>query len=465
MQTAPPASAPDRGPASAPRPCGPSWSRRAGLPLAGLLLCTAAGAQGVNYGPFSINAFVKTEAGRANNQGKDIQLYPGEDKQRIWADQLVVGRPYGTEPTSVWLFQPWLGAKFDLGGGFKLSALLSQRWRGGRGLPNTVDIPGFVYEENVAISHEDYGSLRVGKMVSRTWSIADYPYGTNIGLADEWAASGAGYGLNTSAVRYTSRQLDAFNGDLVLEATYDRGNTAFRIHKPRFIELFAQYHQGDLVVDAFVQDTRNGNPQAWAHGPFTGPTPFPKDDPKLGGSGQGMAMVMARYEVNARWQVSGGLRRNRWSGAYALITTPGTPATPTSAATPDQWNNMFNVDWSDTSSGLWKPGYAATSTDGFAGVYRRMEKWSAWTALQFLGRAATANPSERGQSNWAGYGTAGLSYDFGRGMKVYGSVGLVHYGRLGLSPMSMPTNSAFTGVDSRVTRNGNWFLLGAVYVL
>ena len=424
--------------------------------LSGLLCGTISSAQGLSYGPFTLNAFGKYEAGRASNQAKDVQLFPNEDKQRIWADQLVIGRPYGTESTSVLLFQPWLGVKFDIGAGFKVSALVSQRWRGGRGLPTTADVPGFVYEENVAISHEEYGSLRVGKMTARAWSVADYPYGTNVGLAEHWGSSGAGYGMNTSAIRYTSRILDVLQGDLVLEATYDRGNTAFKIHKPRFIEVYGQYHQGDLVVDAIFQDTRNGNPQSWGHGPFTGLTPFPKDDSKIGGSGQGIAMVMARYELNAKWQVSGGLRRNRWTGAYAVLTQVGPP---------DLWNNMFNVDWNDASNPQWKPGYAASSNDGFVGLRYRRDKWSTWTAMQYLGRATTDNPAERGQSNWATFNTAGLQYDFGRGLALYASVGLVHFGRLGLSPMSMPTNSAFTGVDSRVTRNGNWFILGAVYVL
>jgi hypothetical protein len=40
----------------------------------------------------------------------------------------------------------------------------------------------------------------------------------------------------------------------------------------------------------------------------------------------------------------------------------------------------------------------------------------------------------------------------------------VHYGRRGLSPMSMPGNAAFTNVDSRVNSRGNWFGLGATYV-
>ncbi len=468
MHTKPSASAIDCGLASPAPDRSLRHGLRASVPLLGALLYTAAAAQGVNYGPFTLNAFAKTEVGRANNQsnqGADIQLYPRESKDRVWADQLVVGAPYGTKSTGTLLFQPWLGAKFDIGGGFKLSALVSQRWRGGRGLPTTADIPGFIYEKNVAISHEDYGSIRIGKMVSRAWSIADYPYGTNVGLADEWASSGAAYGLNTSAIRFTSRILDAMAGDLVLEATYDRGNTAFKIHKPRFLEFFGQYHRGDLVVDAIIQDTRNGNPQAWSHGPFTGLTPFPQDDSKVGGSGQGIVMVMARYEVNARWQVSGGLRRNSWSGAYAVITTPGTPGNATTPATPDQWNNMFNVDWNNTSNNRWFPGYSATSIDGFAGLRYRWTKWSAWTAMQRLGKASTANPMDRGKNNWATFNTAGVQYEVGRGLAIYSSVGLVNYGRLGLSPMSMPTNSAFTGVDSRVTKTGNWFILGAVYVL
>lgn len=449
-------------------PRAPRWPgasrRHPALLLGALLACTTASAQGLSWGPFTLNGFAKGEMGRASDQGKNIQLYPGEDKQRIWADQLVVGAPYKTETTSVLLFQPWVGVKFDLGKGWKLSGMLSQRWRGGKGLPTTADIPGFIYEENLALSHERYGSLRVGKMTTRAWSVADYPYGTNVGLADEWAASGAGYGLNISALRYTSPILDVLKGDLVLEATYDQGNTAFKIHKPRFIEVYAQFHKADLVVDAILQDTRNGNPQAWAHGPFTGLTPFPQDDSKIGGAGQGMAMVMARYELDSRWQVTGGVRHNRWSGAYAVITTPGKPATANSPATPDQWNNMFNVDWNDNANPQWKPGYAATSLDAFIGVRYRKNKWSAWTATQLLGKASTANPSERGQSNSASFSTAGLQRDLGRGLSAYLACGYVRYARLGLSPMSMPTNSAFTGVDSRVTRDGNWGLFGVLYV-
>lgn len=418
-----------------------------------LMLMTSVASHAIDFGPegmFSLTGFAKAEAQRGSNHCNDCQLFPLENKQRIWADDLVVGRPYGTSNTNVSLFQPWFGAKYDLGQGYKFNALVSQRWRDGK-----EDIPGFWYEKNMAISHDDYGSVRVGAMTTRTWSMADYPYGTNVGVADVWGSSGAGYGLLTKAVRYTSRVFDVAEGDLVLEASYDQGNRNFKIHKPQFLELYAQYHKGDLVVDAMYQDTRNGNPQAWSHGPFTSLTPNVADDAKLGGSGQSIAMVMGRYQWDARLELSGGVRLNRWSGAYAVITVPGAQA---------QWNNMFNVDWNGQLNGVPNPGYAATTTDFMLGARYKMGQWTAHTGLAYLGKADTKNPSERGQSNSALINTLGLGYDAGQGLQVYGFVGVVNYSKLGLAPMSMPGNSAFTNVDSRVTRSGNWAGLGAVYV-
>lgn len=407
-------------------------------------------ARALEYGPIFLNGFAKAEVTRASNQCLGCQRFPNENKQRLWADELVPGTPYGTRNETLTLFQPYLGARFDVGGGFKLEALLSQRWRDGK-----VDIPGFWYHRNVAVSHEEYGAVRIGAMPTRAWSIADYPYGTNLGMADPWASSGAGYGLNTRAIRYTSRVLDVADGDLVLEATYDSGDTGFKLRKPWLVELYAQYHKGDLVVDAMYQDSRNGNPQAWGHGPFAGPTPFPSDDAKLGGSGQSILMAMFRYQLNSAIELNGGVRHNRWSGAYAVITEPGPPAI---------WNNMFNVNWGGSLNGVANPGYAATSTDLMAGVRYRIGQWTASIATVYLGKAATSNPSERGQSNTAMFNTARLNYDFGNGISVYGVVGFVNYAKLGLSPTSMPTNSAFTNVDSRVTRTGNSAGFGVVYV-
>lgn len=406
-------------------------------------------AQAVDIGPFTLTGFAKVEAQTGSNQCPTCQRFPGEDKQRLWADELVAGQPYGRHTQTTTLIQPYLGTSFNLGGGWRLSGLLSQRWRDGK-----ADIPGFWYERNIAFSHEELGSLRLGAMPTRGWSVADFPYGSNVGVADAWGSSGAGYGLLTEALRYTSRPFDVLDGDLVLEATWDRGNTDFRINKPRFLELYGQYRHGDLVMDAVVQDTRNGTPSAWTHGPFTGLTPNAADDAKLGGSGQSIAMAMARYQIDNRIEVSGGLRRNRWSGAYAVVTQSGPP---------DRWNNMFNVDWNGSLGGVANPGYPATSTDLMAGVRYRQGPWTASSGLVHLGRAKTANPSERGQSNSALINAYGLQRELGDGLAVYGLAGWVRYGRIGLSPMSMPSNSAFTQVDSRVARSGNWIGLGVVY--
>lgn len=429
-------------------PCRPGsrlW--RAGGAAALLLFSGAS--QALEYGPFTLTGFVKSDVTRGSNQCPNCQVFPNEDKQRVWADEILPGATYGTETTITTLVQPYLAANFNLGGGFKLSGLLSQRWRDWK-----EDIPGYLYEANIALSHEHYGRVTFGAMTTRGWALADYPYGSDVGLAEEWSSSGAGYGLlEWPSLRYTAPVLDVADGDLVLELTYSAGDRSFKTNKPQFWEFWADYRYGDLVLDFVGQYTKNGNPQAWGHGPFTGLTPFPSDDPLLGGSSQSIAMLMGRYTIDSHWEVLGGVRANRWSGAYAVFTN--------SVA---QWNNMFNVDWGGTRNGVSNPGYSARSTDYLAGLRYRWDRWIFSAGMTYLGKASTDNPSERGQSNSATIGTLGATYDLGWGINVYGLVGGVRYGQLGLSPMSMPTNAAFTDVDSRVSKSGNWITLGAVFV-
>lgn len=246
---------PDRPPAS------PAWLKAA-LLTAGLTVGGAGHA--FDWGPFTLTGFTKAELTNVSRTCPDCQVAKDVSKEYRWGDQVAAGKSFGADTTHVVLFQPWLAANFKLGGGFKLTGLLSQRWRDGR-----VDIPGFLYDKSVALSHEDYGRLAVGAMTSRSWSLADFPYGSHIGVSDAWASSGAGYGLLGHAVRYTSRPLDVLGGDLVLEATYDAGNSRFKIHKPRFVELYGQYRRGNLLIDATYQDARNGNAQNWGHAPST----------------------------------------------------------------------------------------------------------------------------------------------------------------------------------------------------
>jgi hypothetical protein len=425
--------------------------------VAAATLGLAGSAAAIDFGPFSLTGFAKVDVTRISSecQPKECQVEKFAGREFVWSDPLVQGVGYGAGTTHVTLFQPYLGAKFDLPRGFKLSGLLSQRWRDGK-----EDFKGFWYEKNVAISHEDHGRLGIGAMTTRSWSIADFPFGTDIGVGDPWSSSGAGYGLLTRAVRYTSRQFDVAEGDLVVEGTYDFGVSGWSRNKPRFWELWLQYRRGDLGVDVMFQEGKNGGPVAFGHAPFSSLFRDAQFDEDLGGSSQGIAMIMATYKVDAKLDLYGGLRANRWSGAYAKFLQSASD-NPEGF---DIWNNPFNVDWSnDLGGGVYK-GYSAKSVDLVLGArYRINDKLAAYTGMVYLGKASTSNPSERGQSNTATFNTLGLHYDYGHGLRLNALVGLVHYGRKGLAPTSMPGHQAFTGIDSRIEKRGNWFGAGATF--
>jgi len=427
-----------------------SWALATTLALSGT-------ASAIDFGPFSLTGFAKVDVTRISSKcpPERCQVDKFAGREFIWADELVQGQPAGAGTTHVTLAQPYLGVKFNLPRGFKVSGLLSQRWRDG-----DVDFKGFWYDKSVTLSHEDYGLLTVGAMQTRAWSMADYPFGSDIGVGDPWASSGAGYGLLSRAVRYTSRIFDVAEGDLVAELTYDMGKSGWSKNKPRFWELWLQYRRGDLGVDVMLQDGKNGGPVAFGHAPFSSLFYDAQFDKDLGSSSQGIAMVMARYKVDAKLELSGGLRGNRWSGAYAKFLQSKT----VNPGGFDIWNNPFNVDWSqDLGGGVYK-GHSATSLDLVLGArYKLSDKWSVYSGMVHLGAAATDNPTDRGQSNSATFNTLGVSYDYGQGLRLNGVVGMVNYGKRGLAPLSMPSHQAFSGIDSRIKKRGNWFGGGATF--
>lgn len=413
----------------------------------------AAPAAAVEFGPFSLTGFGKAEIASTSNVCKDCQREAGEARHRQWADDILFGKPFGTRESNVTLFQPYLGFKQRVGGGFEVFGLLSQRWRDGK-----VDLEGWVYERNVGVAHEDWGRLTVGAMTTRGWSVPDYPYsfkalgsdfwGGGVGASTAWADSGAGYGLLSRAVRYMSRPVEMLGGDVLFEATYDMGKSGWKKNKPQFFELYAKYIGREMLVDVIVQSAKNGEPVAWGHAPFGGLTPFPEDDALLGGSSQGMAMLMVRHLVDSKLELSGGIRMNRWSGAYAVQTTPGALG---------RWNSMFNVDWGGVdANGVPNPGYSARSTDLMLGArYRYNDKITAGAGLVYLGKATTDNPSERGQSNTLTVASASVGYTFNQHVNAYVSASAYQFGRKGQAPLSIPAHDAFTGIDSRVASRGN----------
>jgi len=378
----------------------------------GALLCCTNLSHAVDFGPdgmFSLTGFAEATVGPQGNYCLKCQVADSTaSKQLRVSDAIIPGKEYHTVMVTNWQIQPYLGATYKLGGGFEASALVSQRWR--EGMVNgqavetryggTVDVPDFWYEKNIALRHEDYGSVRIGSMTTRSWSVADYPYGGNVGLSEAWGSSGAGYGMLTNALRMGSRNLDIAEGDLYLELTYDQGNTNFKRLKPAFYELYAQYHRGDLVIDAIYQTASNGAAGAWGHAPFTGVTPYSQDDSyvasngvKFSGTEQSIGMLMARYQVNAKVEVLGGIRQNRWSGASVAYN----PAT--------QWTAGFNVDFSNPLAAS-NPGYAASSVDMLLGGRYRTGPWTFSAGAVYLApptpttRASAANPTRRSSTRW-----------------------------------------------------------------
>ena len=298
---------------------------RALLGAAATLACLSfsGASQAIDYGPFFAHGFIKGEVTQGNNRCFDCEWAPGYSKQLNFSDEINPGKIYGVKNTDVTLAGLWVGAKFDLGSGYKFNALVNDRWRDGN-----EEIRGFLYEANVGISNEEYGAVAYGAMTTRNWAWADL-YGGNAGFAYPWGSSGAGYGVVKNAFRVTTRPLDILDGDIVLEVTYDPGNTEFKIHKPRFLEFWAQYHKGDLVVDLTAQDTRNGKPLSFGQALFYEPTRDVAWDNRVGGSGQSTVQILARYQVDTKLELSGGVRRNRWSGALATqVVTPLFPAPP-----------------------------------------------------------------------------------------------------------------------------------------
>ena len=107
----------------------------------------------LDFGPngmFSLTGFAEVSAGLSSNTCDNCQRFPNERKQRIWADELVQGAAFKTTGNTFTQVQPYLGFKYDLGRGYKVSGLLSQRWRDG-----SVDVEGFWYDKSLALSHED----------------------------------------------------------------------------------------------------------------------------------------------------------------------------------------------------------------------------------------------------------------------------------------------------------------------
>ena len=437
----------------------------------------------LDIGPFSIIGFAKGEVSYASYQCEDsysCQLIKDDDRQRGWVDEIDPDKPFDNDFGQFSLLHLYIKTqKFHLGNGFKFSALVSQRWRDvhvydreGDTPTKWEDIPGIWYDRNISFEHEYYGSLQLGNFPTRGWGLADFPYGSHIGLADAWGASGSGYGINSRAIRYALPILDIFEGDFRFEYTYDFGDADYKIFTPQFHEIWINYIRDGVIFDLIYQYAINGQPGAWSHGPFRGITSEAQYEQKLKDAGveenkQTMLVLMSHFPVLPTTYLYMGVKHNTWSGMRA-VQTKFIPDTDGDGRDNSLWNNMFNVNWhgeNGNTVGQGDKGYAASSTDAMFGVRHRWHnKWTANGGVVHLSQAKTDNPIERGQSNSATIIATGLGYQIIPKWSLYGAASFVNYGHKGLAPLQMPAHSSFTGVDSRLTQSGQGFTIGMEYV-
>jgi hypothetical protein len=207
----------------------------------------AAPAAGRGVRPLQPDRLRQGRGPRTTNVCEDCQREAGEARHRVWADDIVFGKPFGTRELRRHAVPALPGLQAEHRPRLAGLRAAVQRWRDGK-----VDLDGWLYERNVGVAHEDWGRLTVGAMTTRGWSAADYPSSFNAissdfwgggggGGSTAWSDSGAAYGLLSRAVRYMSRPVEVGNGDVLFEATYDMGKSGWERNKPQFLELYAKY--------------------------------------------------------------------------------------------------------------------------------------------------------------------------------------------------------------------------------
>jgi hypothetical protein len=355
-----------------------------------------------------------------------------------------------------------LSHEFD--SAWKIDYRLTYRARNGQ-----ADIYGQpVVDRNLGISHPQYGELRAGTILSRSWSRSDsfsYP----LGMSQQWSETGAGYGMFLYAARYTSPTFELGGGKkIVLEGTYasDKihyGQNASLVAyneappRPKLGELFIQYSDTSNLVEYIFQTSRGGQQSSFAKGAFTGDVGNTDNLGNLsaGTSGfyilphENLHILQGNHYFNEHWVGTFGIRRNYWSGvSYQCEYVAGV-----GCYFPSGFNNAVD--------GI---GHKAWSMDAFGGIRYISGIWTYTLGGVRLNKAHTNSPTEYGQSNTATFINLGVYRkvpEIYKNAEVYAGLGQVRFGSYGPAPLSMPNELADFGVDPRSNSWANLLTIGA----
>ncbi|MBW4046703.1 MAG: hypothetical protein HIU89_01880 [Proteobacteria bacterium] len=438
------------------------------LALGAVTCLASASAFGAQIGLINLSGFAKDEVSVANNVAPPATNCFGDTRGVLGTAFPGCGAPTttGTVSTPTPMIQVTASTQHEFDSGWTVDGRLTKRIRNGSN-----DIVGqYWFDKNIGVSYPTFGTIRVGTQLARAWSRQDafsYP----IGLSSPWSESGAGFGLFPQSIRYTTPQINFSLGKLTLEATYAT-ETAYDTYfnknppvpvdtpTPQMLELFAQFSNQKNLIELTLELSHGGAQSSWGKSPFVG---APGDPQTLPGTTTGRYSSIPRQSVailegdhwfNPQWMLTWGVRHSYWSGAaltcdYAV-----------------QYSGcVYNAGFNYSGLSGINPGYAANVNDFLLGISHYHGLWTYTAGMVYLGKAKTDNPTEWGQSNSAIFTNLGIYRkvpELYRNLSIYGGLGYVHFGRLGPAPLSMPSNTAFAGIDPRTTRSGESVTLGVL---
>lgn len=159
----------------------------------------------------------------------------------------------------------------------------------------------------------NFGEVKFGRILTRSFEVLDWPYGSDAWLAEATSETGANMAIYARAIRYTAPELAP---GLTLELTYDVGQSYMPNADARAYELFARWNIGKVRFDLVHQlhdesPTTKGN---GADGVFgSDGNPFPTE-----GNEQSMTFLGMRVPLGGAFEGVLAYKMNEWKSA-----TPG----------------------------------------------------------------------------------------------------------------------------------------------
>lgn len=434
------------------------------MATATVLLAAPAVVLAEKYGPLEVVGFAKDEFSICDNCSKGLVNISSFDPRGVLDPpnpKLNQGGSSGRTTSNLALAQLTLGLSHEFDNAIRVEGKTSGRWRN-----NGPDIFGnYLIDLYAGISYPKFGSLQVGKMSSRSWTRSDsfaYP----IGLSSPWAESGAGYGVFPQAVRIGSRAYEIRLGKIRFEVTaaqarkrppLNPGSAVTPPPSPQLLELFVQYSNAKNLVELIYQDSKGGRQSSFSKGAFygaEGDTNGPSGSPGYKTPAEDVLILQGTYWRSPTWKFSYGLKRSEWSGQQQQCDY--------GPVKPLQSDCFWDQAGFNYASDLRL--HHAIEWDFMIGAGYTRNKWQYTLGAVRMNKAYVQTPTEWGQSNTAIFGNLGVYRklpELSKYVEVYAGIGGVMFGRQGPAPLSMPGNTAFGGVDPRISKGSNSLTIGA----